>query len=314
MTGAPESMRLQKFLSRAGVASRRQAEAWMAQGRVRVNGEVAVTPGITVVPGRDRVEVDGREVRLQEFHWIALNKPLGTVTTRKDPRGRPTVYSLLPEKHRGLRYVGRLDLLTEGLLLFSNEGDAVHGLLHPSSEVSREYRARVRGVPDQGVVRRLEGGVELEDGPARAESVRLLEGRSARRDEAVVGLVLREGRKREVRRLLEAVGHPVLHLERVAFGPVRLGQLPRGEWRELAAGEVSALRVAAGVAPAPRTKPASQAEPGDRTKSAGRTKSSDRTKHPSRTKPDERRGSGAKVRPEGKPSRPRPRGGRNDTR
>ncbi len=322
MTAAPESMRLQKFLSRAGVASRRQAEAWMAQGRVRVNGEVAVTPGVQVVPGRDRVEVDGEEVHLQAFQWIALNKPLGTVTTRKDPRGRPTVYSLLPDEHRALRYVGRLDLLTEGLLLFTNEGDAVHGLLHPSSQVSREYRARVRGAPDQGTLRRLEEGVELEDGPARAESVRILGGRSSRRDEGALSLVLREGRTREVRRLLEAVGHPVLHLERVAFGPMRLGTLPRGKWRELEPEEISALRVAAGLesaptkrgrAPSQRGKGASRR--GDKPSTRGAKPSTRGKERTDRGRADGgRNGPGRDVKPGGKPSRPRPPGGRSDTR
>ncbi|TVR61554.1 MAG: rRNA pseudouridine synthase [Gemmatimonadales bacterium] len=288
MSGDGSPMRLQKYLSRAGVASRREAETWMAQGRVRVNGEVAVTPGIQVTPGRDRVEVDGREVHLSEFRWIALNKPLGTVTTRKDPQGRPTVYTLLPPEHRSLPYVGRLDLLTEGLLLFTNEGDAMHGLLHPSSEVSREYRARVQGVPAEATLRRLEVGVELDDGPARAELVRHLKGAATRRDEAVLSLVLREGRKHEVRRLLETVGHRVVSLERTAFGPLRLGNLPRGEWRELTSEEISALRVAAGVKP----EPSSRAKGGS---GSGR-------------------GSGRKIRPGEKPNRPRPPGGRSGTR
>jgi 23S rRNA pseudouridine2605 synthase len=238
-------MRLQKFLSRAGVASRRQAEGIMAQGRVRVNGQVTTTPGSRVDPETDRVEVDGRRVTLPGFRWILLNKPRGTVTTRSDPRDRPTVYSLLPPKHRVLRYVGRLDLNTEGLLLFTNEGDTIHGLLHPSSEVSREYRARVKGEPSQDTLRQLAAGVELEDGVARAEQIRVL--RPDQGKGALVSLVLREGRKREVRRLLRSVGHPVGRLRRVRFGPLRLGSLPTGEWRELTREEVAALRKVAGV-------------------------------------------------------------------
>lgn len=241
---SPGRIRLQKFLSRAGVASRRKAEALMAQGRVRVNGERAVTPGATVDPGADLVEVDGREVRWDPVRWIALNKPRGTLTTRNDPGGRPTVYGLLPRSDRVLRYVGRLDRDTEGLLLFTNDGDMIHALLHPSSEVSREYRAHVLGTPGAPALAALAGGVELEDGPARAEEVRLLRSGKGR---ALVGLVLREGRKREVRRMLEAVGHPVRRLRRVRFGPIELGDLPAGEWRPLTAGEVRALRDAAGM-------------------------------------------------------------------
>ncbi len=240
-----EEMRLQKFISRAGVASRRAAEGLMAQGRVKVNGKRVVSPGVSVNPRTDRVEVDGQVVRLEAFRWLLLNKPDGVLCTRSDPGGRPTVYSLLPDDARSLNYVGRLDMDTEGLLILTNDGDAVHGLLHPSSEVPREYRARLAGVPDGPALRRLEGGIELEDGPARPERLRL--GRTLAGGECEVELTLREGRKREVRRLFEAIGFPVRRLERIAFGPQRLGTLPRGEWRELGPNEIAALRKAAGL-------------------------------------------------------------------
>ncbi len=245
MSDAGLGMRLQKFLSRAGVASRRQAEALMAQGRVKVNDERVVSPGRRVDPYTDRVEVDGRRVGLQPIRWIALHKPRGVVTTRTDPRGRPTVYSLLPGEVGSLRYVGRLDRNTEGLLIFTNDGDTAHRLLHPSSEVEREDRSWVRGVPSDRTVRRLAEGVELDDGPARAESVKVL--RASEEKGAILSLVLREGRKREVRRLLRAVGHPVRRLRRVRFGPLRLGDLDPGQWRELSAEEVRVLRRVAGV-------------------------------------------------------------------
>ena len=240
-------MRLQKFLSRAGVASRREAEGMMAQGRVKVNGRAVVTPGAKVVVGRDRVEVDGRAVTLDPVRWLVLNKPRGVLTTRSDPRGRPTVYSLLPDDSDSLRYVGRLDMNTEGLLIFTNDGDAVHALLHPSSEVSREYRAWVRGVPSDRTLQRLREGVRLEDGMARPEEVQVR--RASKERGAIVSLVLREGRKREVRRLLKEVGHPVRRLRRVRFGPLRLEDLKPGDWRELSAPEVRVLRRVAGLPP-----------------------------------------------------------------
>lgn len=234
-----EPVRIQKFLSRAGVASRRGAEELMVQGRVRVNGQVVTELGSRIVPGRDRVEVDGRPVEVAPFRWILFHKPSGLLTTADDPQGRPTVYDHLPDEHRGLAYVGRLDMDTEGLLLLSNEGDAVHGLLHPSSEVEREYRVGVEGRPGRSVVRRLTDGVALEDGPARAKMARLVD---QEQEGAVLELVLVEGRKREVRRLCDAIGHPVRWLRRERFGPIRLGNLARGRWRELTPGEVRAIR------------------------------------------------------------------------
>jgi 23S rRNA pseudouridine2605 synthase len=212
----------------------------MAQGRIRVNGEAVLTPGMRVDPKRDRVELDGVRVGSEAPRWILLNKPPGVITTRSDPRGRPTVYGLLPSEYHGLHYVGRLDRDTDGLLLFTNQGDIAHRLLHPSREVSREYRVQVEGIPTPATLRRLTDGVMLEDGPARAVSVRLL----GHRPEGIgiLTLELREGRKREVRRMMEAVGHPVRRLRRTAFGPLRLGDLRQGEWRELRSAEVVALR------------------------------------------------------------------------
>lgn len=241
------AVRIQKFLSRSGVASRREAEDLMRQGRVRVNGEVVSELGSRVDPDDDTVEVDGREVSRPPPRWILFHKPRGVLTTRSDPHGRTTVYDVLPDAARGLRYVGRLDRDTEGLLLFTNQGDALHRLLHPSGEVDREYRVTVEGRPDEGTVARLREGVELDDGPARAVEARIVEevGHGV-----VLALVLREGRKREVRRMCEAVGHPVTHLVRVRFGPVRLDDdLPPGEWRDLRDDEVRALRREVGLPP-----------------------------------------------------------------
>ena len=235
-------VRIQKFLSRAGVASRRAAEELMREGRVRVNGVPVTTLGTRIHPERDVVEVDGRRVSAEPARWIVFHKPGDALTTRSDPHGGTTVYDLLPAELRPLRYAGRLDRDTEGLLLLSNDGDLIHRLLHPSSEVEREYHAGVLGEPSEEVLRRLTRGVPLDDGPARAQRARRLEPDPGG---AVLALVVAEGRKREVRRLLEAVGHPARWLRRVRFGPLRLGDLPLGAWRELTEAEVDALRAAA---------------------------------------------------------------------
>lgn len=231
-------VRIQKFLSRAGVASRREAEALMLQGRVRVNGQVVTTLGTRVDPTRDRVELYGEPVESEPIRWVAFHKPAGTLTTRDDPQGRPTVYDRLPAELASLGYVGRLDQHTEGLLLLSNDGDVVHRLLHPSSEVEREYRAEVGARPPDEALRRLREGVMLDDGPARARRAWLVRPGPP----AVVGLVLVEGRKREVRRMLDAVGYPARRLTRVRFGPIGLEGIEPGAWRELTDEETKALR------------------------------------------------------------------------
>jgi 23S rRNA pseudouridine2605 synthase len=235
-------MRVQKLISRAGVASRRQAEALMRAGRVRVNGEVCTELGTQVDPSVDRVEVDGKPLRVDGPRWLAYHKPMGEVTTRSDPGGRATVFDRLPPDWNDLRYVGRLDLQTSGLLLLTNQGDWVHRLTHPSNEVEREYRAQVRGRPDDRTLARLVRGVDLEDGPARA---RRAERERGDRTGKVLRLVLTEGRNREVRRMCEAVGYPVDRLERIRFGPIELGGLPVGNWRELSTREIAAVHEAA---------------------------------------------------------------------
>lgn len=235
-------MRLQKYLSRAGAASRRQAEELMVQGRVRVNGAVVTTLGTRVDPEHDVVELDGRRVTLEAPRWVAFHKPAGILTTRDDPGDRATVYDEIPPELASLKYLGRLDMDTEGLLLLSNQGDLMHRLLHPSGEVEREYEAQVVGVPDRATLARLAGGIDLDDGPARARAVRVVRRLGPG---CVLRLVLVEGRKREVRRMLEAVGHPVRRLVRLRFGPVTLGTLPPGAWRDLSDDEVAALAAAA---------------------------------------------------------------------
>ena len=206
----------------------------MLAGRVRVNGRVVSELGARVVPGQDAVEVDGERVSILPARWIVFFKPSGVLTTRGDPHGGRNVYDLLPSELHGLRYVGRLDRDAEGLLILTDDGDAAHALAHPSGEVEREYWLEVAGTLRPETVARLVSGIELEDGPARAKGATLLE---AGRVVSTMSLVLTEGRKREVRRMLSAVGHPVLRLRRVRFGTVSLGNLTPGAWRKLSASE-----------------------------------------------------------------------------
>lgn len=239
-------MRLQKYIARAGIASRRRAEDLIREGRVRVNGTVVTEMGVKVEEG-DRVEVDGRPVSPEAPTWVLLHKPAGCVTTRDDPQGRPTVYDLLPKRFDGLFHVGRLDMDSEGLLLLTNEGGVANRLMHPSFEVDRVYRVEVVGAPERETLQRLMKGVPLEDGPARVHRVDVVKRERARGGAGAephtrLRVVMREGRKREVRRMFDAVGHPVRRLVRERLGPIELGNLPPGKWRELEPGEVESLR------------------------------------------------------------------------
>ncbi|MGD8698622.1 MAG: pseudouridine synthase [Gemmatimonadales bacterium] len=244
VAAAQSGVRLQKYLSRAGVASRRGGEQLIAEGRVSVDGEVVMELGVRVDPDVQVVRVDGVRVQARPKRWLAVYKPAGYLTTRRDERGRRTVYSLLPEGSDELFYVGRLDLMTEGLLIFSNDGETAHRLLHPKYGIRRRYRVEVEGAVDRAVSDRLARGVRLEDGIARAEDVEVTPVRGRGRRRSLVRLTLREGRKREVRRLMEAVGLDVTRLVRVSFGPIELGDLALGQSRELSAAEVSALKAA----------------------------------------------------------------------
>lgn len=233
-------MRLQKFLSRAGVASRRASERLIAEGRVRVDGVVVSEQGVKVDPAVNVVEVDGERVAIASPQWILLHKPPMVVSTRSDPEGRQTVYDLLPPEHRGLFHVGRLDVMSEGVLLFTNQGDVARDLLHPSRGTERRYEVLVEPPIPSDLRRKLESGVELEDGTARAEDVTTR--RTPDGTRLVLELTLREGRNREIRRMLRVLEVHIRRLRRVRFGPIELGRLPAGAWRTLTAEEVEALR------------------------------------------------------------------------
>lgn len=270
-------MRLQKFLARAGAASRRGSENLMTAGRVTVNGQVVTELGSKVDPLVDEVAVDGVPVHLAQGPvTIMLHKPAGYVTTMSDPQGRPTVAELVPtDRFPGLYPIGRLDFDTTGLLLFSTDGELGNGLLHPKHHVEKRYLALVNGKPTPEQLERLERGIQLDDGMTAPAKASLVEGADAKRalamlevppavperepngsvpspqraailrkrsqERTVVRVVLREGRKRQVKRMLSAIKHGVLALHRDSFGPIELGDLPRGQWRELTAEEVAAL-------------------------------------------------------------------------
>jgi pseudouridine synthase len=231
-----EAMRIQRALARAGVASRRKAEELIAAGHVRVNGEVAHI-GQVVDPDADTILVDDRPIAAPKTaEWIVLNKPAGVMTTKSDPDGRRTVFDLVPAIP-GLTYVGRLDYLTEGLLLLTTDGALAHALSHPSSEIERTYVATVTGKGDEAVHEAREG-VTLEDGPVQPRRVTA---RKLGRDRWEFEVTITEGRKREVRRLCSALGLGVERLVRVRFGPIELGDLPVGQTRRLTPRERSML-------------------------------------------------------------------------
>ena len=225
-------MRLNSYLARAGVASRRKADELIKAGRVTVNGE----PGQlnTFVAARDRVQVDGREVARQRPTYVLLHKPRGVVTTVSDPQRRPTVVSLVDVPERVVP-VGRLDVNTTGALLLTNDGELAHRLAHPRYGVEKTYVAEVAGVPSAEALRALEAGVELEDGSTAPARARLL-------GVSVVELTIHEGRKHQVKRMLEAVGHPVRRLHRSAYAGLSADDLEPGAWRELSNDEVARLR------------------------------------------------------------------------
>ena len=225
-------MRLNAYLARAGVASRRKADELIKAGRVTVNGEVGQLN--TFVEGAARVEVDGKEVRPQPLAYVLLHKPAGVVTTASDPHGRPTVVDLVRHEVRVVP-VGRLDVETTGALLLTNDGELAHRLAHPKYEVEKVYEAEVEGEPSDETLRRLAEGVDLEDGPTAPAQVRRL-------GPSVVELSIHEGRNRQVRRMLEAVGHPVKRLHRSRYAGLTVEALTPGAWRDLPPEDVTALR------------------------------------------------------------------------
>jgi 23S rRNA pseudouridine2605 synthase len=242
------AVRLQKLLSSAGIASRRAAEELIRQGRVSVNGRAVTELGSKADPTHDEVRVDGRKVKMPERHrYVLLNKPRGYVTTRVDPRRRPTVLDLLHNVREYVYPVGRLDFDSAGLLLLTNDGELAARLTHPRHEVDREYEVWVLGVPDEHDLERLRRGVSIEGRRTNPAKVEVLHtGRGQRANQTKLSLVLREGRNRQVRKMCDAIGHPVIELARVRFGPVADPRLKPGQFRDLSEEELRRLRRAAG--------------------------------------------------------------------
>ncbi len=234
-----EGIRLQKVLAAAGIGSRRACEVLIGEGRVSVNDTAVKEQGMRVDPETDVIRVDGMRIQTSSGQvYLALNKPQGMVTTMTDPEGRPTVGELVADRRERLFHVGRLDADTEGLLLLTNDGELAHRLSHPSYEVPKTYLAELLGPLPRDVGRQLRAGVELEDGMAKVDSFKLVDSAANR---VLVEIVLHEGRKHIVRRMLEAVGHPVQRLVRTAVGPVQLGAQKSGRLRPLSRQELGAL-------------------------------------------------------------------------
>ena len=234
-------MRLEKYIATSGIASRRSVKKRIQAGAVTVNGEPVLVPGHPINVETDSVEFEGKQVEpLAEHIYLMLNKPAGCLTTRSDERGRPTVMELVADLRDTIYPVGRLDLETEGLLLFTNDGDFAYRLLHPSHEVEKTYLVWVKGVPRDDAIQRLRQGVTISSGataPAKIKRVKVSKDSASAKFEVVI----HEGKKRQVRLMFKAVGHPVIRLKRVRIGNLRLGNLPSGQYRFLSPEEISEL-------------------------------------------------------------------------
>jgi pseudouridine synthase len=265
--------RLQKILSQAGIASRRAAEKLIADGRVTVNGVAVTEMGVKADAASDDIRVDGRRIKpVERLRYILLYKPAGVVTTRSDPQHRRTVLDLLRGVREYVYPVGRLDYDSEGLVLLTNDGELAALLMHPRHGVPRTYEVRVAGVPDDEALERLRRGIPLDGHRTRPADVALLNRRPSTqrhrpgapaRTDGLVRITIREGRNRQVRRMCDAIGHPVRTLKRVRIGPVADPRLTPGDWRELTPGEVHALRRAAAGATDHATRARASHAPGD---------------------------------------------------
>lgn len=237
--------RLQKYLAHAGIGSRRSCEELIVQGKVKVNGQVVTALGTKIDPHKDIVQINGKTVQKKERKvYIVLNKPTGYVTTSKDPQGRPTVLDLIKEKETRIYPVGRLDFETEGLLLLTNDGELAYRLTHPKYKVKKVYHVLVKGVPEEKSLQILRKGVLLDDGMTQPAEVKVLKRGN---NTALLELTIHEGKNRQVRRMCEAIKHPVIKLKRIKVGFLTLGSLPKGKYRELSVQEIRQLKKSLGL-------------------------------------------------------------------
>jgi 23S rRNA pseudouridine2605 synthase len=231
--------RLQKILAQAGIASRRQAEVLISEGKVEVNGKVVTELGTKVNPDQDRIVVKGKPIQKEEKRTFLFYKPLYVISSMHDPQGRKVVPDFFRKINERVYPVGRLDFDTEGLLLVTNDGELANHLLHPRFEVEKQYVATVKGIPDESSLEQLRNGVYLEDGLTAPAEVKLLQKRD---DDSKIKLTIHEGRNRQIRRMCKVIGHPVMHLVRTRLANLTVKGLKRGEYRELSAAEVKGLK------------------------------------------------------------------------
>lgn len=232
--------RLQKYLAHAGIASRRTCEEIIAEGRVKVNGQVVREMGVQIDPEKDVIEVNGKKIEEKEEKiYLLLNKPEGYVTTLRDPQGRPKVTDLVKDVAERVYPVGRLDFDTEGLLILTNDGEITYGLTHPKHQIGKTYIAMVKGSPDKDKIKRFQKGLRLADGPTAPAKVKFLKKQGSN---ALLEITIYEGRNRQVRRMCETIGHPVMHLKRVSMGFLNLDKLETGSYRTLTKTEVKKLK------------------------------------------------------------------------
>ncbi|WLE96618.1 MAG: pseudouridine synthase [Candidatus Electrothrix communis] len=222
--------RIQKIIAHAGICSRRKAEEYIAEGRVKVDGKPITQPGLKVDPEQVIITVDGKPLKEEKKFYILLHKPRGYVTTMSDPQGRPIVTDLLPEIQERLFPVGRLDLDSEGALLLTNDGALANQVIHPRFEVNKTYEATVRDLPKKSDLQRLEQGIVLDGKKTWPARLRVLK---KKKDVTVIEIIIHEGKKRQVRKMFQAIGHPVIRLKRTAYGRLRLENLPEGRYRFL---------------------------------------------------------------------------------
>jgi len=236
-------MRLEKYIATSGIASRRKAKKSIRAGCVTVNGKTVFIPGHPIDVETDCVEFEGRRVEpITQHIYLMLNKPAGYVTTRRDERGRPTVMDLVADIPEPVYPIGRLDLETEGLLLFTNDGEFAYRLMHPSHQVKKTYLAWINGIPSDGAIQRLHQGVTIpsgKTGPAKVKRLKVNKENTSTQFEVVI----HEGKKRQIRLMFKVVGHPVLRLKRVRIGNLRLSNLPQGQYRFLTPGELAELKL-----------------------------------------------------------------------